>query len=306
MKLKLIHRFFSLSVTPGNRITGPIATFLPLGVLILFLLGLAGCREDEAGTPKEAPDAGQVKLATSPTLGTYLTDGLGNTLYLFTRDASGTSNCSGNCATIWPVYYAENVSAGSGLEGIDFGTITLPDGSRQTTYKGWPLYYYAPGGVREEAGETRGEGASNNAWFVAKPDYTLLLAGQTIPNNATGQPESKRYLVDEKGFTLYYFERDTVANQSQCTGGCISAWPLYYREAIKGPSALSAADFSSITRPDGMRQTTYKGRPLYYFAPPDGQSGRQRELRGETKGHGTIGAGGLWFVLDPALQGLTM
>ncbi len=203
------------------------------------------------------------------------------------------------------MYYAENVSAGSGLEGIDFGTITLPDGSRQTTYKGWPLYYYAPGGVREEAGETRGEGASNNAWFVAKPDYTLLLAaGQTIPNNATGQPESKRYLVDEKGFTLYYFERDTVANQSQCTGGCISACPLYYREAIKGPSALSAADFSSITRPDGMRQTTYKGRPCTTFALQTDKAGGNGNCVGETKGHGTIGAGGLWFVLDPALQRL--
>ena len=39
-----------------------------------------------------------LQLAKNDTLGTLLTDGDGNTLYLFTKDTKGTCNCYDNCA----------------------------------------------------------------------------------------------------------------------------------------------------------------------------------------------------------------
>ena len=41
----------------------------------------------------------------------------------------------------WPLYSREMVSVPEGLNAMDFGTITREDEKRQTTYKGWPLYY---------------------------------------------------------------------------------------------------------------------------------------------------------------------
>ena len=40
-----------------------------------------------------------VKIKTSPTLGEYLTDKDGKTLYFFSNDADGKNHCSGGCVT---------------------------------------------------------------------------------------------------------------------------------------------------------------------------------------------------------------
>jgi len=46
------------------------------------------------------------------------------------------------------------------LRETDFGTFTTAANQRITTYKGWPLYTYAPGGVAEPAGATTGDGVA--------------------------------------------------------------------------------------------------------------------------------------------------
>ena len=65
-------------------------------------------------------------------------------------------------------------------------------------------------------------------------------------------------LTDSNGMTLYYFTKDSN-NKSTCKGGCLTKWPVFYSEDTKGE------DFSVITREDGKKQNTYKGKPLYYF-----------------------------------------
>ena len=52
------------------------------------------------------PDPYVIKLATSTTLGSYLTDAKGNTLYFFANDANGANNCPGSCTTAWPNFNA--------------------------------------------------------------------------------------------------------------------------------------------------------------------------------------------------------
>ena len=120
-------------------------------VLMLFIVALS-CSDDDNNSPS---GANKVKLS-STTVGSHLMDGDGNSLYLFAADAAGVNNCTGGCATNWPVFFAENLTAASlsdGLDIADFATITS-NGKQQTTYKGWPLYYYAPGGTREAANQT--------------------------------------------------------------------------------------------------------------------------------------------------------
>lgn len=108
-----------------------------------------------------------VNIATDQALGTFLVDGVGMTLYTFASDVpgNGTSACSGGCAERWPPFFAPEIWVPEGLNQTEFQGITREDGSIQTTYKGWPLYYY----FEDQApGDAKGQGLGD-VWFVAKP-----------------------------------------------------------------------------------------------------------------------------------------
>jgi predicted lipoprotein with Yx(FWY)xxD motif len=94
------------------------------------------------------------------------------------------------------------------------------------------------------------------------------------------------YLADAKGLTLYTFKKDSPG-KSACAGECVAKWPLYFREAVAADAKL-AADFGTITRDDGQKQTTYKGLPLYYFAGD--------KTAGELKGQGLKD---VWYAAAP-------
>ena len=155
-------------------------------------------------------------------LGSYLTDSLGYTLYYFSNDYNGINNCTGGCAAVWPIYYAGELNQaklGKDLDIADFGTITTASGAKQTTYKTWPLYYYAPAvngtNVRENPLETKGE-AVGNISFVAKPDYSIMLVnaqlvgndGKNYKSDYTEGTGRTLYFSDAKGVTLYAFKPD--------------------------------------------------------------------------------------------------
>ena len=106
-----------------------------------------------------------VKLSEKSGAGKFFTDSKGMTLYIFKKDSPGKSAFEGPCVGKWPLYDRENVSVPEGVAAGDFGTITREDGKRQTTYKGWPLYYYAGD---KAPGDALGHGIGN-VWFVANP-----------------------------------------------------------------------------------------------------------------------------------------
>ena len=60
----------------------------------------------------------------------------------------------------------------------DFGVITNSEGSKQTTYKQMPLYYYINDTKR---GDINGQGV-NNAWFVINPES---IQAASMPVNVT-------------------------------------------------------------------------------------------------------------------------
>jgi predicted lipoprotein with Yx(FWY)xxD motif len=73
-------------------------------------------------------------------------------------------------------------------------------------------------------------------------------------------------LVDPSGMTVYTFDKDS-GGKSACNGMCANNW-----HPVKAPDGALAAPYSSITRDDGTRQLTYKGKPLYTFV-KDKQAG---------------------------------
>ncbi|MDD1750516.1 MAG: hypothetical protein LUO89_11655 [Methanothrix sp.] len=111
-----------------------------------------------------------VNLATNSTLGTYLVNQTGFTLYYLTKDApgNGTSSCYGECSAVWPSFYVDKLTVAQGLNATDFAVNNRTDGSKQIAYKGWPLYLYSKD---TKPKDTNGEGV-NKVWFVINPTMT--------------------------------------------------------------------------------------------------------------------------------------
>ena len=118
-----------------------------------------------------AGTADELKTGSS-SLGTFLVDGAGQTLYIFTKDTAGKpSTCVDACATTWPPLLASTTAtiAGTGVEKSEITEIARPDGTKQVAYYGMPLYRF----VKDTAsGQTTGEGVNN--FYVVNPEGSAI------------------------------------------------------------------------------------------------------------------------------------
>jgi predicted lipoprotein with Yx(FWY)xxD motif len=84
--------------------------------------------------------------------------------------------------------------------------------------------------------------------------------------------EGADVVVDAKGDALYSADQEKDG-MIRCTGGCASVWlPLTTSGKPTASSDVSGA-IGVVKRPDGSRQVTLDGRPLYRFA-EDGGPGK--------------------------------
>lgn len=127
-----------------------------IGFIVFFIVVWLGVAQ---------ADHHAVKIAEKEGVGKYLTDAKGMALYWFKKDAPGKSACTGDCVVKWPLYYRESVAPPEGIKAEDFGTITREDGKKQTTFRGYPLYYWFQD---SKSGDTSGNKV-NNVWFVIDP-----------------------------------------------------------------------------------------------------------------------------------------
>ena len=95
------------------------------------------------------------------------------------------------------------------------------------------------------------------------------------------------YLADGNGMALYTYTKDEQ-NISNCLEGCARNWPPFFIDSSAVIEGCDLNDFTAITRPDGLKQTAYKGRPLYYF--------KNDKYPGDTFGQGL---GDVWFLATP-------
>jgi predicted lipoprotein with Yx(FWY)xxD motif len=251
-------------------------------------MALFGCKQEDK-TP-----ALDVTLKET-TLGKVFTDGAGKTLYFFSPDVKGASTCTGGCLTNWPVFYKDLTNLDPTISATDFGTITREDGAKQTTFKGWPMYYFS-GDIK--AGDTNGENVGTK-WFVAKPTYTLMLANAQLIGNDGKKYTSKyvegegdtQYFVDQTGRTIYGFANDKK-NTNKYTKADFSndaTWPIYGPELKDLPSTMDKSLFSTI-QVFGKNQLTYKGWPLYYFGPDNKERGINKGI--------SVPRPGVWPVVN--------
>ena len=124
-----------------------------------------------------------VKTANS-SAGKYLVGPNGRALYLWVADKNGKSVCSGACAKVWPpLTTTGKPTASGGAMAAHLGTLTRSDGTKQVTYNGHPLYYYA---ADTGPGQTTGQGSNNFGalWWLVSP------SGASITKSVSGGSSS--------------------------------------------------------------------------------------------------------------------
>ncbi|GAA3432234.1 COG4315 family predicted lipoprotein [Kutzneria kofuensis] len=131
-----------------------------------------------AQTANTAPGSHDVELraTTSEQIGTFLTDGNGMTLYMFTNDSNNPpkSTCNGDCAKTWPALRIASPGKifPTGVDPQLIGYVERADGTCQVTVNGQPVYYFSGD---KAPGEINGQGVKGT-WFAVSP-----TGGKTPP-----------------------------------------------------------------------------------------------------------------------------
>lgn len=107
----------------------------------------------------------------SESLGEYLTDRWGYTLYAYTDDKKLESACLGDCLKFWlPAPWDPNAFNPDAKDGGITDTLSkkinsakASDGSRQYAFGDKPLYYYMGD---EKPGDTNGNNLANGKWNI--------------------------------------------------------------------------------------------------------------------------------------------
>jgi predicted lipoprotein with Yx(FWY)xxD motif len=146
------------------------------------------------------------------------------------------------------------------------------------------------GSGSSSSGTSTSSGSSTPGYGAAKPSTSNTSGPASTVSTKTSSLGT--ILVDAKGRTLYLWDADH-GSKSTCTGACAQAWPpLTTTGTPKASGAVKASLLGTTKRPDGSREVTYAGQPLYTFA------GDTRA--GQTTGEGSNGFGAPWWVVSPA------
>ncbi|MFI9046697.1 SCO0930 family lipoprotein [Streptomyces sp. NPDC053427] len=248
--------------------------------------GYGGQAGGDDGAAKAAPSAGKLALRDAAELGPVVTDSKGMTLYRFDKDTAKppTSNCSGSCATTWPVVPADGATAPAGIDKSALGSVTRSDGTKQLTIGGWPAYRY----VKDtKPGDTKGQGVGGT-WNALAADGKKAGAQQPGDVSVFDQPALGRILVDGKGRTLYRFNKDSAwPMKFGCNDACLETWKPAKPADRSKLNGIAPKLISTVTRPDGTRQLAVDCWPVYWFT-GDKQPG-------DINGQGKMG---LWFAVS--------
>ena len=262
-----------------------------IGLIAAVLAALpvaAGARiEREDYRPVPMPPG--VRVTASELDGPVFADARGRTLYQWplkqmrsgvTGDHLGTSECTAeksqvssgymspyppglrlpeldrhpSCAQAWPPFLAAPAARPVGR----WTLITRKDGQRQWAYEDLPVYTFyldrRPGDVLGARADKRVNDAPAGRRPIGPPPN--VPPGFSVKTMSTG-----RLLVTSQGFTVYASDRDT-ADRSHCDATCAESWIPLLAPSMGRPQA----GWSRIERSAGVRQWTYRGKPLYRYA----------------------------------------
>jgi predicted lipoprotein with Yx(FWY)xxD motif len=147
-------------------------------------LAAAGCGGSTASSRPHKARPVEIRVSTNKKVGQYLVDSKGNTLYLFKRDKGLTTTCFNACAAAWPpVRTHGKPTTRAPAIARKVGTVPRPDGTRQVTYNGHPLYLYEGD---ETPGKVNGQGLNvwGGLWYVLSPTGKQITKGSPPPGKS--------------------------------------------------------------------------------------------------------------------------
>jgi predicted lipoprotein with Yx(FWY)xxD motif len=177
------------------RVPVPVKLGVPVaaGLLAAACGSAAGPATGSAasGGTSGAPAAGTVIESHAGSGGTFLTDGSGRAVYLFSADGMNKATCSGACTSLWPPVTAKGQLTGSGgAKAADLSTISRPGGGKQVTYHGHALYYFSGD---SGPGQTSGQGLDDFGakwWLVAPTGAQITAADSATGSSSSTAPAS--------------------------------------------------------------------------------------------------------------------
>jgi len=135
--------------------------------LLAVAVGLVACGGDNGGNSGEATASSSsggsatVNAQMIGGAGEVLVDAQRNALYSSQQEANGTIRCTGECETIWLPLTVNGNSKPTAAPGVTgtVSTVKRPDGAKQVTYNGAPLYTFSEDGG---PGTVTGDGFSDS------------------------------------------------------------------------------------------------------------------------------------------------
>ncbi|WP_162462973.1 right-handed parallel beta-helix repeat-containing protein [Paenibacillus psychroresistens] len=167
----------------------------------------------------------RIEWQTSASVGSFLTDAQGLTLYYTKKNATQMNACDAGCLKNWPVFYADKLLIPADLDVKDFGAFKRADGIKQTTYKGYPLYY----GVHDlKRGDITGQGVDNEWHAVNSTPLKAIAAAPTV----TALP-AKYLQVKDFGAAGNGVKDDTAAIQAAVNkAGELGGATVYFPKGV--------------------------------------------------------------------------
>ena len=154
---------------------------ISLAVIAAATVALVVAASSGSAKVRPAAAAGSAIGVKHTTLGQTLVDANGRTLYLFASDTPNHSSLSGAGFAIWPAFTSNGTPrAAAGVSAAHIATIKGPNGSRQVTYFGHPLYYYVGD---QKPGDTTGQALKQFGalWYVLSPGGNAVTNGPSTP-----------------------------------------------------------------------------------------------------------------------------
>jgi predicted lipoprotein with Yx(FWY)xxD motif len=128
---------------------------------IAATLIVAACGSDSnSGSGSGAAKTGSTTVAVMNVGGvkSALVDSSGAALYTPDQEANGSIHCTGGCVSIWKPLELASGSPKGDAGGGKLGVVERPDGTRQVTLGGKPLYTFA----EDAAGKVTGNGVKDS------------------------------------------------------------------------------------------------------------------------------------------------
>jgi predicted lipoprotein with Yx(FWY)xxD motif len=154
---------------------------------VVATLALAACGGDDATTGASSPpaSAGSGKTVTVQRVdgvGSVLVDAGGKALYSPDEEGDGKVRCTGACTSDWQPLTSDSGSPSADAAAGKLDVIERPDGTRQVTAEGKPLYTF----VEDSPGEVTGDGFADDFEGQHFTWHAVLAGGQPSSGSSSG------------------------------------------------------------------------------------------------------------------------